>query len=165
MKVFNLLLMITLLASRLVSAQPDDENKPTKNTYSKLPAGPDVYGVFDGRTPCKEIARELHHAFGPDCFKLKWRIVLYQDATRKAPTHFTIASTFHRTENQKGTWTILHGTTGDPKAIIFRLTPAGDEVPLYLLKGDDNVLFFLDSNKKLLAGNSDFSYTLNRVEN
>lgn len=165
MKVFNLLLTITLLTSQLVSAQPDDENKPTKNVYSKLPAGPEVYGVFDGRTPCEEISRALRHAFPSDCFKLKWRIVLYQDPITKAPTHFTIASTFHRTENQKGKWTILSGTSRDAEDVVFRLTPAGDEASLYLLKGDDNVLFFLDNNKKLLVGNGDFSYTLNRVEN
>lgn len=35
---------------------------------------------------------------------------------------------------------------------------------LYLLKGDDNVLFILDENKELRVGNEDFSYTLNRVE-
>lgn len=30
------------------------------------------------------------------------------------------------------------------------------------MKGDDNVLFFLDKDRNLLVGNSDFSYTLNR---
>jgi hypothetical protein len=34
---------------------------------------------------------------------------------------------------------------------------------LFLQKGDDNVLYFLDPEKKLMTGNYDFSYALNRV--
>lgn len=32
------------------------------------------------------------------------------------------------------------------------------------MKGDDNVLFFLDQDKNLLTGNNLFNYTLNRVQ-
>jgi hypothetical protein len=43
------------------------------------------------------------------------------------------------------------------------LSPTGAERALLLFKGDDNVLFFLDGQQRLLIGNADFSYTLNRV--
>jgi hypothetical protein len=32
-----------------------------------------------------------------------------------------------------------------------------------LYKGDENVLFILDEKREFLAGDQDFSYTLNRV--
>ncbi len=42
------------------------------------------------------------------------------------------------------------------------MTPDKQAYSLYLLKGDDNILFFVDPNGRLLVGNEDFSYTLNR---
>jgi hypothetical protein len=165
MKAVTLCIIFSLVAYQMINAQSDMENKPTKNTYSKLPAGPEVFGVFDGRTPCQEIAKELQQNTSPDCFKLKWRFVLYQDPTTKKPTRFTIASTFHRTVNQKGTWSIVRGTNQNKDAVVFHLAPEDGKAPLYLLKGDENVLFFLDHSKNLLAGNAQFSYTLNRVGN
>ena len=33
---------------------------------------------------------------------------------------------------------------------------------LYLLKLDEHILVFTDAHEKLLVGNEDFSYTLNR---
>jgi hypothetical protein len=45
---------------------------------------------------------------------------------------------------------------------VYRLTPGSNGTALYLLKGDNNVLFFLDQKEQLLVGNLYFSYTLNR---
>jgi hypothetical protein len=58
----------------------------------------------------------------------------------------------------------VHGTESDPHAIIYRLEPAKGHALLHLLKGDDNVLFFLDKKQKPLVGHAEFSYTLNRRE-
>jgi len=35
---------------------------------------------------------------------------------------------------------------------------------LYLLKLDEHILAFTDTDEKLLVGNEDFSYTMNRVD-
>ncbi|MBO0948448.1 hypothetical protein [Fibrella forsythiae] len=35
---------------------------------------------------------------------------------------------------------------------------------VYLLKGDDNVLFILDQTRGFRVGTADLSYTLNRVD-
>jgi hypothetical protein len=46
--------------------------------------------------------------------------------------------------------------------VIYHLSATATEADLYLLKGDDNVLFFLGQDRRALVGNIDFSYTLNR---
>ena len=45
-----------------------------------LAGGPTVHGVFEGRTPCQGIARDLKIEAHPACEKLKWRVTLYQEA-------------------------------------------------------------------------------------
>jgi hypothetical protein len=46
--------------------------------------------------------------------------------------------------------------------MIYELSPSDDAPPLRLLAGDENVLFLLDKENRLLPGNEDFSYTFNR---
>ena len=48
-----------------------------------------------------------------------------------------------------------------PQAIVYELKEEGRPT-LFFQQGDDNILFFLDKDRKLLVGNRDFSYTLNR---
>jgi hypothetical protein len=50
-----------------------------------------------------------------------------------------------------------------PNATVYQLSPTETQPALLLLKGDDNVLYFLDQNRGLLVGHADFSYALNRV--
>ena len=64
----------------------------------------------------------------------------------------------------KGKWFILQGTPTDPRATVFQVE-LDAKTSLFLLKGDDNVLFILDRNKNFLLGNARFSYTLNRARN
>jgi hypothetical protein len=64
----------------------------------------------------------------------------------------------------KGNWYILQGTPTDANATVFQLK-LDATTSLFLLKGDDNVLFILDRNKNFLIGNEKFSYTLNRARN
>jgi hypothetical protein len=63
----------------------------------------------------------------------------------------------------KGKWTIIKGIKENPAATIYELE-INPGAYLYLLKGDENVLFVLDENKEFSVGNEDFSYTLNKVE-
>ncbi len=122
-----------------------------------------VVGVFDGKSPCQEIAKDLHRAVKKDCFKLKWRLTLYQDAHTLTPTTYTMEGTFYRRQTREGRWTIIKGTKTDPEAIVYQLDPDRPQSTQFFLKADDNVLFFLDKNRNLLVGNANFSYTLNRV--
>ena len=140
-------------------------NRPSKTTSrSSIPSGPHVFGVFDGRTSCQEIARELNITVSPRCHKIKWRVILYQDPITREPTSCEIKGPFAMGPDSKTRWTIERGTTSDPDAVVFHLAP-GHPKSLYLLKGDDNVLFFLDKHKEIMVGNRDFGYTLNRIAN
>jgi hypothetical protein len=46
---------------------------------------------------------------------------------------------------------------------MYRLNLGGKN-PLLLLKADEHILFFVDEKNKILVGNQDFSYSLNRIE-
>lgn len=129
---------------------------------SPVATGPSVFGVFEGRTPCLGIARDLKIDVNAGCIKLKWRVTLYQNPETRVPSTYKVEDTLHRQLPREGNWTILRGTEADPNVIVYRLSPTKTEAAIYLLKGDDNVLFFLDQNRKPLVGHAECSYTLNR---
>jgi hypothetical protein len=141
----------------LALAQPDMPYR-----ISPLATGPTVFGVFEGRTPCQGIARELKISVDAACTKAKWRVSLYQNPETLAPTTYKVEGSLHRRGAREGNWTLIRGTQKGPNAIVYRLAPTKTEPALFLLKGDDNVLFFLDQDRNPLVGHGDFSYTLNR---
>jgi hypothetical protein len=116
--------------------------------------------VFEGRTPCQEFTI-LHPEMkaSPDCFKIKWRLILHRDAKTGLPASCT---TRNIVDNQPrdvvGTWDLL--TT--PRANIYQLNLPGLQDPILLMEADTNILYFLDDKQNLLIGNKDFSFTLNR---
>ena len=57
----------------------------------------------------------------------------------------------------------IKGTAPNAGVQIIRLYPTDGGLPLYLMVGDDDVLFLLDPDHGIQVGNSDFSFTLNRV--
>ena len=118
--------------------------------------------VFSGRTPCREVARQLKQPVAADCMKLKWELTLNQDPKTSNPTTFKMRGTLFRDFDREGKWAILQGRPADANATIYRLDFDKVEKPLFLLKADDNILFFLHNDGSLMVGNSDFSYTLNR---
>jgi hypothetical protein len=120
-----------------------------------------LLGVFDGRTPCQELAKQISEQVSTECIKIKWRLTLYNDASGN-PGTYELIGFVHKKENPAvGKWRILRGTATDKNAIVYQIDLQGKE-PLFLLKADDNILFFLDKEKRLMVGNKDFSYTLNR---
>ncbi len=131
-------------------------------TNSPLSQGPSVFGVFEGRSPCRGIARELRRPDDAGCIKVKWRITLYQDPETKIPTRYKVEGTLYRGQTREGKWSILRGAHADPDAMIYRLDATSTEPRLDLLKGDNDVLFFLNQDGRPLVGHGDFSYTLNR---
>lgn len=120
--------------------------------------------VFDGRTPCQEIAR--HHPemrVSPSCFKLKWRLILNRDSVKYRPATYTLRKVVNgRARDVSGTWTIKKGTPANPNAIIYQIEPDKPDESISFLVGDDNVLFFLNQENELYTGNENFSFTLNR---
>jgi hypothetical protein len=127
-----------------------------------LSAASPILARYEGRSPCREIARELNKAVGDDCMKLKWDLTLYQNPITGAPTTYKLKGTFYRQQIGEGKWAIVKGTKTNPYAIVYQLDPDKAQGSLFLMKVDDNILFFLSKEKNLLVGNGDFSYTLNR---
>ena len=90
--------------------------------------------------------------------KAKWRVTLYQDPRTKAPTTYKIEGTLYRKGMREGTWSVAR----DKGTVAYHLSKTETEADLFLLKGDDDVLFFLGRDRTPLVGHADFSYTLNR---
>jgi hypothetical protein len=155
--------MLTLIAVLFASFQTFSLHAFQPATKAVMQPDDIVFAVFVGRTPCREIADELKLAAPSDCFKMKWKITFYHDAVNNRPTTYTIDRTMARDQLLRGKWQVLKGTAADADAVVYQLTPEKGDEPMYFLKADDNILFFLNKQRVLLAGNEQFSYTLNRV--
>jgi hypothetical protein len=142
----------------LAAAAPD-----MSYPIAPLVTGGETVAVFEGRSPCHEISRELNLPQHPGCTKVKWRVTLRRNPATAAPSTYTVEGTLFRAAAREGKWSIIRGAAGDQKATVYRLEAVGSNAPLLLMKGDDNVFFFLDQRRRLLVGHADFSYTLNRV--
>ncbi len=112
--------------------------------------------VFDGRTPCQELAIQLKKPAGPECIKMKWRLTLITEPASAVSGTFSMEGYGFRGENTlRGSWKQASTTTA--KIIELDL---GERGKLFLQNLDNAVLFFLDEKKNLLVGNKDFSYAL-----
>jgi hypothetical protein len=145
-----------LVDARLAADQPERSYQ-----LEPLASGPAVFGVFEGRTPCQGIAYDLRVAVDAACTKAKWRVTLYQDPDTKAPTNAWVEGSLYPGAARKGTWTLTKGTRHDAGATVYRLALSA-ATTIALLKGGDNVAFFLDDDDTPRAGNHEFAYTLHR---
>lgn len=163
----NILVLIIASFSILNADQANAQTSSANNVPSQsitsdpIPKGLSVVGVFEGRPPCQEIAKQLKSATSPDCTKIKCRLILFQDSNTFQPTTYKFLGRFLPPE---GKWKIIKGTKSNPDAVVFQLDLGKPGDSFYFLKGDENVLFILDEHKELRVGNVNFSYTLNRVE-
>ena len=139
------------------------DNKVSESiTFRKMPKGSDVYGIFEGRSPCG-ISRQMGATMPGDCDHLKWQLILFRDKLTPKPTTFLLTTEMFDRKPLKGKWAVIRGTKNDPKGIVFELGYGRPGQVLYLYKGDENVLFILDEKREFLTGDRNFSYTLNRV--
>lgn len=116
-------------------------------------------GVFDGCTPCDELAPVFRIAYTPECIKMKWRLKLF-NTTSETGT-FDLLTINYRDQNAlKGTWRM---TLFNPQAPVLALELPTLHQTVYLLKASDDVLLFLNDQKQIRVGNHDFSYALNRM--
>jgi hypothetical protein len=112
--------------------------------------------VYAGRTPCN-IPGQVPRS--PNCYKLKWLLVLYFNADKKTPGSFKLMGTLWRPEGgNTGTWEIKTSAAG---GTFYQLNDNTGNGHLYLLKLDENILVFADADGNAMVGNADFSYTLN----
>jgi len=162
----KLIFMLTVFVAHAGSAQVlAKNNTPEKSiTYEEMPVGPTVYGVFEGRSPCQEMAKQVSIEMTPSCTKLKWRLTLYVDATTGNPTTFTSYMGLYGRTPHKGKWAIRKGCPFDKNATLIVLDADKPNESFTLMKGDDNVLFILDPQNQFRVGTMDLSYTLNRVQ-
>lgn len=131
---------------------------------TSLPADIAQQVIFEGRTPCLEIAKQYNLKVTENCFKLKWKLTLLRDPKTNTPTTYLLQSTLNRINIIEGKWTIIKGVKNNPGAIIYQLNPDKPDESVSFLVGDENVLFFLDKEFRLFIGNDEFSFTLNRRE-
>ena len=147
-------------------------SKLTSQTTSspRIATDSPIVGIFDGRTSCSSVLRELNGISAAGCQRTKWRLTLYQDPKTHTPTTFQLLTVYVGKGNSQytntGKWSVTQGIKTDPKALVYQLELDRDkaQISLAFLKAYDNILFFLDKNRNLMAGNADFSYTLNRVK-
>lgn len=157
----NLILLQNAVAQ---SALP--VNVPSKTTTRQpIAEGANVWGVFHGRVPCQTMAPVMHISVEPNCEKLKWGFTFFQDPQSKKPTTYKWDGSLFRDKARTGKWALIRGTADDPDATVIQLDPDQPEKSIFLLKGDENVLFILDGSKKLMVGGDYLSYTFNRVVN
>ena len=130
---------------------------------SPIATGDTVFGVFEGRTPCHGISRVLKLSQHAGCIKAKWRLTLYQDPVTAAPTTYKVEGSLFREKPREGGWRILPSPSGRFGKTLYELSAAKKQPTLTLMKGDDNVLFFVNEQCEPIVGHADFGYTLNRV--
>ena len=127
--------------------------------FEKISIPKQVETIFEGRTPCKELAEDYNITPERECIKLKWLLKLKRDKKTFEPTSYTLSRTLERSRLIQGKWKIVSGVSGEQ---IIELYSENGELSVLLLIGDENVLFFISKQRKLFTGNKDFVYTLNR---
>lgn len=119
--------------------------------------------VFDGRTPCEEISKIYGLKVPDDCFKIKWRLILYRHPETFQPAGYKLKQISNESDGwTEGKWIVRRDK--DTGLCAYTLNPDRPEKGLSLFAAGENVLFFVDKQNQLLVGNADFSYTLNRMK-
>ncbi len=132
--------------------------------FSGPPADSSIQLVYEGRTPCQEMAGgHPEMKATSSCFKIKWKLTLNRDPITFEPSTCTIRNIVdNEPRDITGNWEIVKGTPANPRAIVYKIEVSNLSRPIFLFAGDEHVLFFLDNNYKPMVGNKDFSFTMNR---
>ena len=125
------------------------------------PDGPTVFGTFEGRTPCG-LSQVLGIPVPADCDKLDWRVTLFQDPQTRALTNYRLEGSLFPAGPREGAIRHLVSTAFNRDASVLKLEGAPVEQPVYLMRGDDNVFFFVDRTGDLGVGDRESGYVLYR---
>lgn len=155
----------TFVVTPLSARSPEEADASLSTNFWREAArkAPEIHGYFEGRSPCQEIAKLLNVPKGDSCIKIKWQLILYQDAETKAPSTYALAGLAWRHPPKTGKWAVSKGTKENPDAVVYQLDPDNREGFLAFQNVDENILLFLGNERELLVGNEHFSYTLNRT--
>lgn len=145
-----------------------------QNEYNPIPVlsplttpNTDTVGIFEGRTPCNHDLTSINDLTPEGCQGIKCQLILLQDVLTHTPATFILRTVYVGKGDNKysitGKWKMMRRSPADA-TIIYQLVPDPDKsnTSLLLLKGDDNILFFVDNHSRLLVGNNYCSYTLNK---
>ena len=152
--------------------EPVSQNSliPGDNLVPKVSGDTDTVGIFVGRTPCYSGLTIINNIAQSGCQLVKCELVLLQDVNTHTPANFVLKTVYVGKGDNKyttiGKWEMLQYTTRNATAIVYQLKPDATTStnPISLLKGDDNILFFMETDGRLLVGNNYSSYTLNRAK-
>jgi hypothetical protein len=146
--------LLTATALTLVACTGDPPPPPLPPITP--PAGSELYGVFEGRTPCE------------GCDRVKLWLVLHRSAQDRSPTAYMLGRIYVGQGNDRhlteGRWTSITGTPSDPAAVLYRLDDAAPgEYARYLAIGP-NILLLLDQNLEPRVGDASHSFALSRTQ-
>ncbi len=135
-------------------------NAPGSSPTGKINLSNSVLQVNDsteflGRTPCGIPGFDAPG--GKDCYKLKWKIVFFNNG--KSIQYKTYGTAFRN--NISTTGIVQLKKTGSGRT-LYQLNNSEGKPMLHLLLLDEGVMIFTDEDGKLLVGDEDFSYTLNK---
>lgn len=143
-------LLLILSSCRKENADPITPWYPETNAN-----GDSVMGEFSSRIPCS------------DCERLKFSLVIYEDAQTKLPTTYMMARVYvGRDENRvvnSGNIQVKQGTALDPAHTVYELISGAPPEFTLFWKVDENILFILDSNLSPKVGDAGYGYALNRI--
>ena len=122
--------------------------------------------VFVGSTPSGAFIKS---SLGiPDsCEFIKWELTLMKSKNGVGQFQFTTlygVSQPNTNGFKRGGKKIAASGQYTIDKNFYRLQSKDIPSPLFLLKMDDNIFHFTDSNKKLLIGNGGWGYVLNRLK-
>jgi hypothetical protein len=128
----------------------------------------DTTSVFQGRTLCNPFLLSVNGISASGCNRIKWELTLNQDSKTHLPTTFLLKAIYvgmgDVVYTQVGNWETGKAKKTNSESIVYllKLRDSKDPENLVFVRGDNNILFFLDNGRNLLIGNGDHSFTLNR---
>ena len=163
--------MTLLVAGTLLLACSSTPNRTTLSQRLRSPLADDseLLGAFEGRVPC---ASEFSDSGAPwptpqpdGCQRVKIRLDLYRDL-EGSPSRYVLHRIYvgqgDDVTTTEGKWTISRGTAADPDAIVYELDSNTPQEFRSFFVADDNILLFLDQDRRLMVGNPSESFTLSR---
>jgi hypothetical protein len=136
---------------------------------------------FSGSTPCGAVVRQfLRIPAETKCVVITWELALQGEDARRPDSRqrfklvarcgLEVPGRPGMVEQAKdpitleGTWRTARGTKSDAQAVVYELSTDGDDPKrtASLVQIGDHVLHLLDNERRLLIGNSGWSYSLNR---